>query len=200
MLDQRCCPNLGENPSAQGPCLSGACATGQYCLPSDQQCYILYITSVVPIVTTATTTTTTSPVSTCDPTWTYFSETQDCYKAFTTKLDFTDANSTCISLGGHLVSIHSSSEEAFIYTLAAQASSPSLQPDYFWLGLYAATYPNYSWLDGTPLDYTNWTMGAPSSTMYLCGYYIYKDPTPLWDNYYDCTSTYKFICQKASNV
>jgi hypothetical protein len=84
--------------------------------------------------------------------------------------------------------------------LAAQASSPSLQPDYFWLGLYAATYPNYLWLDGTPVDYTNWTMGAPSSTMYLCGYYIYKDPTPLWDNYYDCTSTYKFICQKASNV
>jgi hypothetical protein len=29
VLNQRCCPNLGENPSSQGPCIGGACAIGK---------------------------------------------------------------------------------------------------------------------------------------------------------------------------
>ncbi|CAJ0601617.1 unnamed protein product [Cylicocyclus nassatus] len=53
----------------------------------------------------------------CESGWTYYDETDACYKNFFNK-PFQAAESLCISFGGHLTSIHSWKENLFVADLA----------------------------------------------------------------------------------
>ena len=60
-----------------------------------------------------------------------------------------------VKVGGRLVSIHSSAENAFISTLLA-----SPDPDmYTFIGADCVKDGDCTWTDGTPWDYQNWAEG-----------------------------------------
>ncbi|KAE9545948.1 hypothetical protein FO519_010840, partial [Halicephalobus sp. NKZ332] len=73
----------------------------------------------------------------CDPDWNLFTGTQMCYKTVINRLSFDDAEKSCQSNGGHLVSIHSEAENEFVVDIATSGvaiNNESLTDVY--IGLY----------------------------------------------------------------
>ena len=64
--------------------------------------------------------------------------------------------------GGHLVSIHSAEENAFVRGLVPTHRG-------IMIGLSDASGPvnSFAWFDGSPLAYTNWHSGQPDSRVVL---------------------------------
>jgi hypothetical protein len=74
--------------------------------------------------------------------------------------DWTFYRNTCREAGGDLVSIHSKEQnEAFI-----DWATPVCTKEFVWspIGLFRAVDGNWTWTDGTPVDYFNWRKGEPS--------------------------------------
>jgi hypothetical protein len=90
------------------------------------------------------------PPSTCDGTeWS-----GRCYHFATTARTFDEAESGCVSWGGHLVSIGGPSEQTFVRTLTG--ASP------YWIGLTdAVTEGEYAWIDGSSASYREWASSFP---------------------------------------
>jgi hypothetical protein len=59
----------------------------------------------------------------------------------------------CRELAGHLVSITSKEEQAFVSALVGSAPR--------WIGLSRFGAPQFSWIDGESMTYENWEEGAP---------------------------------------
>uniref|UniRef100_A0A914DCH3 C-type lectin domain-containing protein n=1 Tax=Acrobeloides nanus TaxID=290746 RepID=A0A914DCH3_9BILA len=136
--------------------------------------------------TTTTSTTTTTTILQCMTGWTFFSFTNKCYKLFTTPVLQSQAETICINNGGHLVSIHSATEDVFVRTVIANFG-------YYWIGLFSASgccaaggsccVGSYNWLDGTPFDYMGWVPNAPDASGGACVYVInVANHTLGWDN------------------
>ena len=82
-------------------------------------------------------------------------------------LNWNEAQSLCSSMGGHLATITSAEENAFVNELFSSASLyvPNfLSKKQAWIGAQG-TGSAIEWVTGEPLDYTNWyrLMGQPSS-------------------------------------
>ncbi|KAI4879714.1 hypothetical protein NFI96_013867 [Prochilodus magdalenae] len=61
----------------------------------------------------------------------------------------------CVSLGGHLASVHSSEEYSFIQSLVGNSQA--------WLGATdVAQVGVWVWTDGSAFDYINWNSGEPN--------------------------------------
>ena len=74
------------------------------------------------------------------------------FKFFPQKLDWFDARSVCVSLGGDLASIHSEEETAAISAILPSADWYS----YAWIGMQdVIENGEWLWCDGTPMDYEN---------------------------------------------
>uniref|UniRef100_A0A914Y9Z5 C-type lectin domain-containing protein n=1 Tax=Panagrolaimus superbus TaxID=310955 RepID=A0A914Y9Z5_9BILA len=73
------------------------------------------------------------------------------------------AEISCIKLGGHLVSIH----DAIIDALLAQEGGNHFHESTIsdlWIGLTGMTPTgNWTWMDGTPLDFEEWAIGEPKN-------------------------------------
>lgn len=66
------------------------------------------------------------------------------------------AEAHCVSLGGHLASVHSTHENMAVAALTDAAST--------WLGLAALDQPgSFGWVDETPVDYLNFLAGQPDN-------------------------------------
>ncbi|MFX1517705.1 MAG: lectin-like protein, partial [Promethearchaeota archaeon] len=82
------------------------------------------------------------------------------YRLFTEPKTWGDAKAACESLGGHLVTITSAEENAFVHNYAG--------PRYIWLGLSDALLEGNwdQWITGEScvrgVDYTNWNTGEPN--------------------------------------
>uniref|UniRef100_A0A914E2L2 C-type lectin domain-containing protein n=1 Tax=Acrobeloides nanus TaxID=290746 RepID=A0A914E2L2_9BILA len=64
-----------------------------------------------------------------------------------------DAESKCVSEGGHLTSIHGAQEKEFIDTLAIDVESTC-----YWIGLYNIfqDFVTWGWNDGAEFQYDSW--------------------------------------------
>ncbi|KAE9546614.1 hypothetical protein FO519_010174, partial [Halicephalobus sp. NKZ332] len=97
----------------------------------------------------------------CDPGWSLFNGTQMCYKTVINRLSFDDAEKSCQSNGGHLVSIHSEAENEFVVDIAGcGVLTNNEQLTDIYIGLYREVSDpvgKLHWTDGTPVDYTTWT-------------------------------------------
>src|SRR5262249_12725729 len=77
-----------------------------------------------------------------------------------------EAEQVCVNtLGGHLASIHSQAENAFVSALVDPQNVGGItafiggtEP----AGLCAGTNTPYAWTDGTPWDFQNWRPGEPN--------------------------------------
>lgn len=83
------------------------------------------------------------------------------YQLTSTAKTWTDAEAEAISIGGHLTSILSEEEQAFIESTFLVGSF-STKP--LWIGLNdAAVEGSFVWASGSPLIYTKWKDGEPNN-------------------------------------
>uniref|UniRef100_A0A914DUK5 C-type lectin domain-containing protein n=1 Tax=Acrobeloides nanus TaxID=290746 RepID=A0A914DUK5_9BILA len=105
------------------------------------------------------TTTTARPPTKCRNGWSLFNQTKRCYMVIH-DVNFTQALSTCQNFSSNFVSIHSAQENNFVQTLCVNKQITG------WcrIGLHEiGSSGNFTWVDGTPLDYTNWYPGNPGN-------------------------------------
>uniref|UniRef100_A0A8C3JZ70 Brevican core protein n=1 Tax=Calidris pygmaea TaxID=425635 RepID=A0A8C3JZ70_9CHAR len=93
------------------------------------------------------------PLEKCSPGWDSFHGA--CYKHFSTRRSWEDAESQCRHYGGHLATILTPEEQDFIN---------DQYREYQWIGLNDRTIEgDFQWSDGSPLLYENWHPGQPDS-------------------------------------
>uniref|UniRef100_A0A914W5X3 C-type lectin domain-containing protein n=1 Tax=Plectus sambesii TaxID=2011161 RepID=A0A914W5X3_9BILA len=103
----------------------------------------------------------------CDSDWTLYRPTRKCYKVFTERTSWNDANVKCQQLHATLATIHSVFENNFLTELAydTSASDP-------WIGLIN-TNGGLSWVDGSAVDYQgSWWPQHPLSNGKNCALLI----------------------------
>ncbi|XP_061462289.1 brevican core protein isoform X2 [Rhineura floridana] len=89
----------------------------------------------------------------CRPGWDSFQG--FCYKHFSSRRSWEDAETQCRNLGGHLANIMTPEEQNFIN---------NRYKEYQWIGLNDRTIEgDFQWSDGSPLLYENWHPGQPDS-------------------------------------
>jgi hypothetical protein len=126
-----------------------------------------------------------------------------CYWLHDDKATFAQAEASCVSEGGHLVTIHSAGEDAFVVELVGTWKDKEA----IWVGitdgkgLYDRTKGTFEWVDGTAMTYTNWGKGQPGFACSGCGggleccqhrAAMLEDGT-FWDRLE--TQAYRFVCE-----
>ena len=91
--------------------------------------------------------------------------------------------------GAHLASIHSAEENQFIYDSYGDDAGGDI-----WIGGMRDAN-GYSWTDGTPWDYTNWSPTNPSGGSENCAEMFAETFFPSRWNDDSCTSQNAFVCQ-----
>uniref|UniRef100_A0AC34PV35 C-type lectin domain-containing protein n=1 Tax=Panagrolaimus sp. JU765 TaxID=591449 RepID=A0AC34PV35_9BILA len=147
-------------------------------------------------------------VHVCDDEWIYFPYTAKCYKVFYHS-DWNTAESNCVALGAHLVSIHYMEENFFIQGIA-QVGFPLNDgewPQAVAIGLYSSPNNNSEWLwtDGSTVDYFSWLPNQPDNPgLETCGTMItdqMADKQPShWNNYICSVQMRNYVCKKQPNV
>ncbi|KAK6747210.1 hypothetical protein RB195_000433 [Necator americanus] len=147
----------------------------------------------------------------CNSQWTYFSKTDSCYKVFHDAA-FDQAETVCTSTGGHLTSIHSDEENAFVLSLTHMGIEYRNEKQLTWIGLRKPNYPDnatWAWTDGSKVDYFNWAPGKPEDITGLqdCAqmYTDSLDKNPVRDtdfkrwNDVQCSLTMRaYVCKEAA--
>jgi hypothetical protein len=113
----------------------------------------------------------------------WISKKGNCYYVVTQYLEWKAANASCNNMGGHLVSIHSLSENEDVTTLLGMD---------FWIGL-SVTEPDYilKWSDGTDIDFTHFEISQLSKNN--C-FYLQRYNNGLWKES-DCLVYKQSVCK-----
>ncbi len=80
------------------------------------------------------------------------------YKLIDESMDWNSAQSYCESLGGHLVTINSASEQQFVSNMASKSTKKNV-----WLGATKNENGKFSWVTGETARFSNWSSGEPSN-------------------------------------
>ncbi|WKY06621.1 hypothetical protein Q1695_006644 [Nippostrongylus brasiliensis] len=115
-----------------------------------------------------------------------------------------EAKRRCQEKGGQLATIHSKEENDLLYSLSKDPSvTTATYRAYIWIGLEKID-GKFQWLDGSPVDYTNWGPGEPnnyrgeeSCTQFsqLTLSYGSMDPRG-WNDYYCFEEIRGYACEK----
>ena len=81
------------------------------------------------------------------------------YKLFDTGLTWNDAKAYCETLGGHLVTITSGVEQAFVQDLIVNRGMKG----YYWTGGVRNSNGDFVWVTGEEISYSNWYSGEPTN-------------------------------------
>ncbi|ETN83311.1 lectin C-type domain protein [Necator americanus] len=125
---------------------------------------------------------------------------------------FDQAETVCTSTGGHLTSIHSDEENAFVLSLTHMGIEYRNEKQLTWIGLRKPNYPanaTWAWTDGSKVDYFNWAPGKPENITGLqdCAqmYTDSLDKNPVRDtdfkrwNDVQCSLTMRaYVCKEAA--
>lgn len=136
----------------------------------------------------------------CDNEWTYFSQTNACFKVFFQQ-KWADAEAFCVEQGGHLASIHSQQENTFVANLARTGVNQGAG-QLTWIGLQADGSA-WKWTDNTKVDYINWAPKQPDNPgkedcVELAQDKSTHDWYETWNNE-ECTVLMRaFVCKKNS--
>uniref|UniRef100_A0A194AS79 C-type lectin 8b n=1 Tax=Sistrurus miliarius barbouri TaxID=8759 RepID=A0A194AS79_SISMB len=118
---------------------------------------------------------------------------QYCYKPFNEVQNWDDAERFCSeqAKGGHLVSIESDGEAAFVAQLVAEKiDRPEI---YIWIGLRVQGEEQQcssEWSDGSSIIYVNWNKGESKMCQGLSRWTNFLK----WD-YTDCQEKNPFVCK-----
>ncbi|EYB86920.1 hypothetical protein Y032_0271g895 [Ancylostoma ceylanicum] len=138
-----------------------------------------------------------SPQEKCESEWKRFS--RAFYKRYC-NATFDEAEKTCQSEDGHLVSIHSKEENQFVHDLICPMDTTKNSGDHLngniWIGLRKDEKGVWRWVDGTEMDFKLWTSGEPNNYggNEDCGHmYIYDAPS--WNDVRCNRRMRFFICK-----
>jgi len=119
---------------------------------------------------------------------TYFGHTNMCYKFYSDRLLWADANQACIDAGGNLASILDPETNEFITTLTKE---------YTWIGGHRLEDDQdvWGWADGSEWSYENWNGGEPNNAggREDCVAINWGQPGRWDDGYID--ASYPYLCQ-----
>ncbi|XP_071148961.1 C-type lectin domain family 4 member A-like [Mytilus edulis] len=118
-----------------------------------------------------------------------------------------DSEANCKVHGGHLTSVETDDENAFLLdVIKLMLNKPVIgaRDANFWIGLkYNDNAKSYTWLDGKPLNYSNWYQGPPqqpdrkqwSGNMWgaNCAL-IHRDYALKWGDEH-CSQNFKSVCE-----
>ncbi|KAF0296473.1 Low affinity immunoglobulin epsilon Fc receptor [Amphibalanus amphitrite] len=122
----------------------------------------------------------------CPSDWVQFNS--SCYYLSTYTSTWRNGQTTCETLGGHLMSIASPSEQDVVTTYLHAADA--------WIGLNDLMDDgHFQWTDGTPVQYVNWADGQPNDLFDQDCVSVLEDGSGKWDDNH-CVYTKLFICEK----
>lgn len=124
----------------------------------------------------------------CPPGWIGIN--QSCYLPVDTPQSFPDADRSCTSLGGFLVSIQSAQENIDVHSLINSDS---------WIGYNdIASEGTFVWVQGVPTTYTNWFSGAPDNLApgQDCALIYAGPPGPGQWNDQACNEQRAYVCER----
>lgn len=117
------------------------------------------------------------------------------YELYDDVLSWKEAKEYCESLGGHLVTITSQSENYFVQGLITDGT----QTNYYIGGTDEENEGTWKWVTGETFSYTNFGDGEPSSVYYEGEDYLYIGKSDgKWGDIYSITGgvkVYGFICE-----
>ena len=103
------------------------------------------------------------------------------YKLIDTGLTWADAKTYCESLGGHLVTITSGVEQAFVQDLIVNRGTKG----YYWTGGIRDSDGNFVWITGEKFSYSNWYNGEPTNAggiENIITIYKYQGRNGMWND------------------
>lgn len=114
------------------------------------------------------------------------------YKVFDVNVSWFDAYTRCESLGGHLVTITSAEEQAFIENYMSSISFTN----YAWIGAYTDSV-NWKWVTGEEFEYTNWNAGEPNCTdgVEFFAHLNHSNNIGKWNDFSPIVNQLAFICE-----
>ncbi|KAL9952324.1 hypothetical protein ACROYT_G039561 [Oculina patagonica] len=121
------------------------------------------------------------------PDWLQFNG--SCFKAFTEKVNWFEAQQTCRSQNSNLTSIHSAEENEFVRDKVATPS------ERVWIGLNnLINNAVLKWIDGSYVSFTNWASTEPNNSG------GFENCTEIWTNGewndIDCSYNWSYVCGK----
>uniref|UniRef100_A0AC34RD62 C-type lectin domain-containing protein n=1 Tax=Panagrolaimus sp. JU765 TaxID=591449 RepID=A0AC34RD62_9BILA len=140
----------------------------------------------------------------CDNEWIYFPVTKFCYKVFF-HADYNAAESNCVVLGAHLVSIHSKEEDVFVQDISqCGINFGNDGGEATLIGLYevGSDGTKWNWTDGSPTNYVPWTPPEPNFVSTDKCTSVYADPTNgaltgYWNNMPCSWQMRNYVCKKS---
>jgi hypothetical protein len=120
-----------------------------------------------------------------------------CYEFFGEVVSWTTAEQRCIDWGGHLASVESLEEDAFIGAWPALLGIGALDGSGLWLGgTDALSDGDFRWWDDRPLGYAGWAGDQPNNGQGVDCIEKRNDATQRW---YDrrCTDGERYVCERA---
>ncbi|CAJ0942093.1 unnamed protein product, partial [Mesorhabditis belari] len=143
----------------------------------------------------------------CTQGWEEYFESNQCIKAYTSKVDYFEAEIFCGKQGGHLVSVHNGFQNQQVLATAQTVFTQCR----YWIGANRfgdfakkntrgsrrdSDYP-WAWLDKSTFDFQSWKSGFPdsSSTSPDCAFMDVENGA-RWANNGSCAEQNCFVCQK----
>ncbi|KAL5022329.1 hypothetical protein ScPMuIL_001484 [Solemya velum] len=134
--------------------------------------------------------------SPCEETWVYLGGTCYYFYAGANLLNYSEASSACVSLGGYLTELTSADETNLVGRYLTENNFP--QTENYWIGGYHSEVKNgFYWEHSdTPLNYTNWFPGKLSKGNGKCVCIPWSTLKAVeWDDK-TCFNEFWYICEK----
>jgi hypothetical protein len=119
-----------------------------------------------------------------------------CYEFFDEQLSWSEAEARCTVWGGHLASVESSEEDAFIGAWPGLMGVAFLDGSGLWLGGSDALGDgDFRWSNGRALDFVGWAPDQPNNGAGVDCIEKRNDSTQRW---YDrrCSDLERYVCEQ----
>uniref|UniRef100_A0AC34RIC7 C-type lectin domain-containing protein n=1 Tax=Panagrolaimus sp. JU765 TaxID=591449 RepID=A0AC34RIC7_9BILA len=116
----------------------------------------------------------------------------NCWYLISVPLDFIYAERYCLTLGGHLASIHKAYDNAFMTVKAKELFSQATR--FAIGGNNLRSQKDWAWNDGSTFDFENWANYEPSNSTWKNCLHVDVGRGKWYTS--ECTIKVPFVCQK----